>query len=134
MVKKAQWSLIDEVLAYIRKLPRKEIIKIGGKFHEFYIWPEELPMKPAGWDAMSNDERFEYSVAILDRMDRIVGAKATLRYWYVEVKGNSEKDFREFWKDRYKPEELSLWHIYLLGILTGVNIVSILFSIVRIFT
>ena len=132
---KSPGGLVDEVEAYVRKLPRKERAKIGGKFHAFYLWPEELPMKPEGWDNMSRDERFEISATICDQLDdKAWSWKAALKYWYVNVSGRSKKEFREYWRDRYRGNEtqrdiiLAIW-IYVMGIFTGVQIAMLIVRI-----
>ena len=56
---KSPGGLVDEVVAYVRKLPWKERVKVAGRFCEYDEWPEELPMKPEGWESMSLDERLE---------------------------------------------------------------------------
>ena len=130
---KSPEGLVDEVEAYVRKLPRKERTKIGGKFHAFYLWPEELPMKPDGWDNMSRDEQFKISATICDQLDdKAWSWKSALKYWYVNVSGRSEKEFRKYWRNHCKSDKeynYMAW-AYVMGICTGIQIALIIVRIV----
>ena len=133
-------ELLDEVMDYVIKLPRKKIVKIGGKVREYLEWCDDLPMKPEGWDDMSPDERLGISCCVLDRLHQLVGEKATLHSWYVDVRGHSKKEFRRFLKhDVFHSKKhgricADFWLIYLMGILTGINVVAIIVGLIRIFT
>lgn len=131
--KKAPGGLVDEVEAYVRKLPWKERVKVAGKFNEYDSWPEELPMKPEGWDNMSRDEKWDITLPICDRLYYVVSPKASCRYWYTQIRGYSEKEFREFWRDRYKggAEEPNymIW-AYIMGICTGIQVALMIVRIV----
>ena len=129
--KKSPEGLVDEVEAYVRKLPRKERAKIGGKFHAFYLWPEELPMKPDGWDNMSRDERFEISATICDQLDdKAWSWKAALKYWYVNVSGRSKKAFRRYLKSINRRSNNSISEPYVMGFLTGVNVIVMIINLI----
>lgn len=121
----------EEVISYVKKLPRKEIVKIGGEFLELFVWVDEVPMKPEGWDGMDDDTKLEFTSVITDKINSLVGAKATGRYWYVNVRGHSKKEFREWWKKRYiaekKPEHA---HSTLVSALVGYGIGSFLYDII----
>lgn len=128
---KSPGGLVDEVEAYVRKLPRKERAKIGGKFHAFYLWPEELPMKPEGWDNMSRDERFEISATICDQLDdKAWSWKAALKYWYVNVSGRSKKAFRRYLKGIYRHPKNTISEPYFMGFLTGVNVIVMIINLI----
>lgn len=131
---KSPGGLVDEVEAYVRKLPWKERVKIAGKLHEFDLWPEELPMKPEGWDNMSRDEKWDITIPICERLNYSARLyKASLRYWYIQIRGYSKKEFREYWRDRYKggAEEPNymIW-AYIMGICTGIQVALMIVRIV----
>ena len=130
---KSPEGLVDEVEAYVRMLPRKERTKIGGKFHAFDLWPEELPMKPGGWDNMSRDEKFEISATICDKLDdKAWSRKSALKYWYVNVSGHSKKEFRKYSGNSGKGDKeynYMAW-AYVMGICTGIQVALIIVRIV----
>ena len=129
--RKSPRGLVDEVEAYVRKLPRKERAKIGGQFHAFYLWPEELPMKPEGWDNMSRDERFEISATICDQLDdKAWSWKAALKYWYVNVSGRSKKAFRRYLKSINRRSNNSIPEPYVMGFLTGMNVLVMIINLI----
>ena len=128
---KSPEGLVDEVEAYVRKLPRKERTKIGGKFHAFYLWPEELPMKPDGWDNMSHDEKFKISATICDQLDdKAWSWKSALKYWYVNVRGRSKKAFRRYLKSINRRSNNSIPATYVMGFLTGVNVMVMIINLI----
>ena len=128
---KSPGGLVDEVEAYVKKLPRKERTKIGGKFHAFYLWPEELPMKPDGWDDMSDSEKFEISAAICDQLDdKAWSWKAASKYWYVDVCGRSPKSFRRYLKSIYRRPKNTIPEPYFMGFLTGVNVTVMIINLI----
>ena len=131
---KSPGGLVDEVEAYVRKLPWKERVKVAGRFCEYDSWPEELPMKPDGWESMSLDERLDITLPICERLNHSARLyKASLRYWYTQIRGYSKKEFREYWKDRYrgkaKEPNYMIW-AYIMGICTGIQVALIIVRIV----
>ena len=100
--KKTPEGVVSEVMDYIKKLPRKEIVKIGGKFLELFFWVDDVPMKPEGWDEMGDSEKLRITSAITDEIGNLVGRKTILRYWYVNVRGHSKKEFKKYWNSMPK--------------------------------
>ncbi len=126
-------KIINDVVAYVKKLPRKERIKIAGQFHEFGVWPGDLSLKPDGWDKMDREEKSLIMMEICDKLDKVISRKASSKYWYIQIRGHSKKEFREFWKNRYRCKEPDYqMRAYLLGIWTGLNIVKIIILTVKI--
>lgn len=129
---KSPEGLVDEVEAYVKKLPRRDQVKIFGTLFERDLWPEELPMKPDGWESMGCDERLDITMPIYDRIPHRL-YKASLQYWYTQIRGYSKKEFREYWESRYKGAEKEpdymIW-AYIMGICTGIQVALIIVRIV----
>ena len=88
-------------------------------------------MKPEGWDNMSRDERFEISATICDQLDdKAWSWKAALKYWYVNVSGRSKKAFRRYLKSINRRSNNSIPEPYVMGFLTGMNVLVMIINLI----
>lgn len=92
---------ILEASEKVKAIPKSSLVRIKDEMNH-WNWPEELGEAPAGWEAMTMDEKFKHPKfrAICSELDSHVFEKASLRYHHIHNLGRTEEEFEDWWQSR----------------------------------
>ena len=78
------------------RMSNSDLIRIVEAMDE-YEWPEEVPGKPDGWEAMSLSDRHMWTGPIIQYITMRVGNKANLRHYHKTKFGKTDQEFEDWW-------------------------------------
>jgi hypothetical protein len=88
-----RWA--DSLNEYIVHLPYND--KIELYFAAKKDLPLDFPLRPSGWEGLSDMEKQEYLDEIDYVVDSQVGHKGIQRYHYTQVMGYTDLQFEDWW-------------------------------------
>lgn len=80
----------------LEEIPNSTLVRIGHALNG-WEWLDELPGKPDGWEDMSIDEKFVWTMPICDSIKQSVGEKALSRYFHTTELGKTDREFEDWW-------------------------------------
>ncbi|HBF65888.1 MAG TPA: hypothetical protein DDW34_09265 [Clostridium sp.] len=65
-------------------------------------WPEDLGVKPEGWEDMSTRQKGKVLTPIVKKIEKMIGEKELLRYHHLFNLGRSNEEFERWWETEHK--------------------------------
>ena len=99
MIKKSNIDFVvwyNKMDIHINELPYDEALELY--YNTADDWPDGMPLKPDGWDELSEREQVEYLQYVRGLIEMRVGKKALSRYRHKTEEGMTDQQFDDWWE------------------------------------
>jgi hypothetical protein len=93
-----EWKII-KISEEIKKIPHEKLLRIYDAMSR-YIWSDDLPSKPEGWEEMSFAEKDKWSHWIVKSIEQELSRKTILRHHHTHNLGRTEEQFNDWWDSK----------------------------------